>query len=265
MQKTITDNYIDFPLQRALPVTDMATRLFEKIRLQLRAEKYRYKEDRGGIAYIREMVKAGDTVFDIGAHKGGYLYFLLQQAGRTGKIYAFEPQSVLNRYLCRLKHLFNQENLVVENLAVSGSSGTAMLCIPYNDGKKSSPCATIIESHTSFAFRAVEEVNTVSLDEYCSRYCLRPDFLKVDVEGNELAVFKGAEKILTTCKPKILFECEARFVGEQKMLETFNFLQSLDYKGHFIMDDTIKPIEEFVLSIHQNISDYPYCNNFIFD
>jgi hypothetical protein len=85
------------------------------------------------------------------------------------------------------------------------------------------------------------------------------------VEGNELAVFKGAKEILSTCKPRILFECEARFVGEARLAETFAFLQSLGYKGHFIMDDQIKPIEEFLLHTHQNIANHPYCNNFIFE
>ena len=45
----------------------------ERIKLQLRANKYRYKDDIGGVDFILQTIKEGQTVLDIGAHKGGYL------------------------------------------------------------------------------------------------------------------------------------------------------------------------------------------------
>jgi hypothetical protein len=85
------------------------------------------------------------------------------------------------------------------------------------------------------------------------------------VEGNELSVFMGAKEILTQYKPKILFECEARFIGEQKVFETFVFLEDLGYTGYFIKDTIRKPISEFSLLHHQHIRSGAYCNNFIFE
>lgn len=241
------------------------SRRFEKIKWQHRAEKYRYKEDKGGIGYIRKNVKPGNTVFDIGAHKAGYLYYFLEQLKGSGKIYAFEPQSLLASYLLRMKHLLGWENVTVEPIAVSSCEGKAILCIPYNHGKNSSPCATIIETQAQFIYQRRQEVQTISLDEYCRHLRIIPDFIKVDVEGNELAVFRGAEKILRASKPKVLFECEARFVGEQRMKETFSYLTALGYTGYFIMDDTLHPIEDFEPSKHQRERSTPYCNNFIFE
>jgi hypothetical protein len=116
-----------------------------------------------------------------------------------------------------------------------------------------------------FTIRKKEEVDTITLDDYCRKHRIHPDFLKVDVEGNELSVFMGAKEILTQYKPRILFECEARFVGEQKVLETFLFLQSFGYKGYFIEDSICKPISEFCLREHQHTSSGTYCNNFIFE
>ncbi len=265
MQKQTKDILIDDIFPPALPVADMIARPFEKIKLQHRAEKYQYKEDRGGIAYIRRTVGRGDIVFDIGAHKAGYLYFFLEQLGQTGKVIAFEPQSILYKYLSRLKKILGWENVVIEAAAVSAESGTATLCVPYNSGRPSSPCATIIESHMPFRFQAKEEVKTVSIDDYCRRYAISPDFLKIDVEGNELSVLKGAQQILRTAKPKILFECEARFVGEERVLETFQFLQQAGYQGYFIMGEDIHPIEAFDIHYHQDLSTGMYCNNFIFE
>lgn len=237
----------------------------EQLRLYLRARKYERKEDIGGVAYIREQVKPGNIVFDIGAHKGGYLSIFLQQLKGKGCVYAFEPQSVLYRYLALISHLFDWRSLVLEPYAVSAETGKAVLSIPYNGGHPSSPCATIIESNMNFRISAREEVNTVSLDAYCSRQGIVPDFLKVDVEGNELSVFRGAENILRTCKPKILFECEARFVGEAKVYETFSFLQSLGYEGYFIRGAELLPIKSFSVATHQTSTKGCYCNNFIFE
>lgn len=237
----------------------------EQIRLYLRARKYEQKEDVGGVAYIRRQVKPGNIVFDIGAHKGGYLSIFLQQLKGRGCVYAFEPQSVLYHYLESVSHLLHWRSLVLEPYAVSAETGKAVLSIPYNSGHPSSPCATIIESHMNFRISAREEVSTVSLDTYCSRQGIVPDFLKVDVEGNELSVFQGAEKILRSCKPKILFECEARFVGEAKVYETFSFLQSLGYEGYFIQGAEMLPIKNFSVTKHQASTKGCYCNNFIFE
>jgi FkbM family methyltransferase len=265
MEKRSANIFTGYIPAEPLPVSDIITRPFEKIKLQHRAEKYLYKEDRGGIAYLRRTVQKGDIVFDIGAHKAGYLYFFLEQLGETGKIFAFEPQSILYRYLLKLKKIFNWDNVVVESSAVSDQSGQAVLCIPYNSGRLSSPCATIIESHTHFDFRLKEEVETVSIDEYCRRYSIFPDFLKIDVEGNELSVLKGAKQILKIAKPKILFECEARFVGAEKVRETFGFLEQAGYRGYFIMGGEMLPIESFDLLQHQDTDTGIYCNNFIFE
>ena len=77
-------------------------KLIQFIKLFHRAYKYQ-KSDTGEIAYIKTAIKKGETVFDIGAHKAGYLYFIKKQVGPTGKVYAFEPQSNLFNYIKKLK------------------------------------------------------------------------------------------------------------------------------------------------------------------
>jgi FkbM family methyltransferase len=250
---------------RAVPMQDRILKKIEQIKLQHRAEKYRDKEDQGGIAYIRETVKKSDIVFDIGAHKAGYLYFFLAQLGVTGSVFAFEPQPLLHKYLLKLQQLFCWQNVKIESFAVSNQEGKALLYIPYNNGRPSSPCATIMKSPLPFKYQSAEEVNTISIDTYCRKHMIIPDFLKVDVEGNELKVFTGAKEILQNHKPRILFECEKRFVGEETLFKTFQFLQEMGYKGYFIMGYNKFPISEFNILHHQEITGDTYCNNFIFE
>lgn len=240
-------------------------KIFHSQKLRLRANKYRFKEDKGGIKYILENVKYGDTVFDIGAHKGGYLYFLKRAVGEKGTVHAFEPQSILFKYLQKLNTLFHWNNVSIHPMAVSENSGHAVLSIPFNKGKRSSPCATILEYETSFPINYRENVVTITLDEYCLQRGLKPDLLKVDVEGNELSVFKGSEYILSNYHPKIVFESESRFVGEARVKETFQFLLNLGYTGFFIQDNNKLPIEKFHFGLQKNNSGGVYCNNFIFE
>lgn len=71
----------------------------ENIKLLYRAYRYKNKLDRGGIEYILNHIREGDVVMDIGAHKAGYLYFIVKAVGKKGEVYAFEPQSGLYNYL----------------------------------------------------------------------------------------------------------------------------------------------------------------------
>lgn len=242
-------------------------KLFEIIKLRHRANKYKNKSDKGGIAYINSAIREGQTALDIGAHKAGYLYFMLKQVGNNGKIFAFEPQSNLYQYIKKTKTLFNWHNVTLEHLALSDSAGTVTLYIPTSEANKiTSPGATILEHKNSSDFRATETVNTETLDSYCNRHNIKPDFLKIDVEGNELKIFKGGLEILKKYKPKIIVEIEARHVGQEKVLETFKFMKDLGYEGRFLHDLNRIALSEFSFEKYQNLDDMKnYCNNFTFE
>jgi FkbM family methyltransferase len=240
-------------------------RLLEEVKLSYRANKYKNRHDRGGIRYILKAIESGDTVFDIGAHKGGYLYFILQKTGDKGKVFAFEPQSLLYNYLVKLKNVLNWTNVTIEHKALSDKVAKTTLYIPENRNEPSSPGATIVEPQVRMGNEKTEEVSTDTLDGYCARLGIHPDFLKIDVEGNELPIFKGGIETLQRDKPKIFVECEARHVGKERVMETFIFLQNLGYTGYFIKDLDFIPLKEFNIELHQDMSLKPYCNNFIFE
>ncbi len=87
------------------------------------------------------------------------------------------------------------------------------------------------------------------------------------MEGNELRVLRGGIETLKKHKQKVFVEIEARHVGEEIVLETFEFMESLGYKGQFIHPTAhYLPLSSFSFEKHQNISDKDnYCNNFIFE
>jgi FkbM family methyltransferase len=242
-------------------------KIIESIKLRHRANKYKNKDDQGGIAYVISSIKKGQTVLDIGAHKAGYLYFMISQVGEKGKVFAFEPQSNLYQYITKMKKLLSWDNVTVEHLALSDAAGSVTLYIPNNKvSAGSSPGATIVEHKDLTAYGVTEVVDTETLDAYCKRKDIKPDFLKIDVEGNELRVLQGGAVTLKNHKPKIIVEIEARHVGEEKALETFAYIKSLGYKGQFIHGVNHKPLSAFHFNEYQNLNDMAnYCNNFIFE
>lgn len=239
----------------------------EKIKLRKRAARYRNKLDKGEIEYLMSAIGKGQTAMDIGAHKAGYTYWMVKMAGSSGSVYAFEPQKRLYEYIKHIKAVFKWDNVYVENLALSDNTSSATLYIPVNKiNSGSSPGATIVGEKGSRFDGLTEVVETETLDSYCARMGLKPDFIKIDVEGSELKVFKGGINILKSCKPKILVEIESRHVGENQVVETFDFMRSLGYTGHFIHHTSQVPISSFDFKKHQNQGDMNnYCNNFTFE
>ena len=229
------------------------------------SNKYKTKNDKGGISYILNNITNGDVVFDIGCHKAGYLYFMLIKTKDSGQIHAFEPQINLFNDLISLKKSLNWKNVFISNLALSEVKEKVILHIPIVKSKLDSPGASILNVFTEDQSIIQQEIETDTLDNYCLTNNLNPSLLKIDVEGNELEVLKGGFNVLKKYKPKILIESEQRHVGQDKVREVFSYLESLGYNGRFIKDDEYLPLNEFCFDKHQNFDQKPYCNNFIFE
>ena len=89
------------------------------LRYILRARKFRSKWDPAEINWIMANVPAGANVFDVGCHKGGWTYWLHKAVGKSGHIYAFEPQPTLNAYLTKLFTPTTWDNVTLESIALS--------------------------------------------------------------------------------------------------------------------------------------------------
>jgi FkbM family methyltransferase len=187
-----------------------------------------------------------------------------KSVGKTGKCYGFEPQISLFDYLQHLKKSLKWENVHFENIALSDKESVMDFFIPQHRKDATSPGATLV-AHADKKDWLQVEVQTNTLDQYCSTHEIRPDFLKIDVEGNEWEVLKGGEKILKQYKPKILVEIEARHIGKEKAVLTFEYLLELGYKGYFINDSEKLPLTQWDFERYQTPGREPYCNNFIFE
>jgi hypothetical protein len=109
----------------------------------------------------------------------------------------------------------------------------------------------------------------VALDDYFSESD-KVTLLKIDVEGAEFAVLKGAERILRQHAPLLVFECENRHLAPGNVQDVFSYLGGFGYEGSFVWCNRVLPISRFDAAVHQRQDgewfwkSKDYCNNFIF-
>ncbi len=243
--------------------------MYQQIKMLIRASHYKNRENPNEINFIRKNLKSGHIAIDIGANKGGFLYWMIKSVGSKGKVVAFEPQEYLYQFLKSFYSAKKFSQVTIESFALSDKSDSVTMIIPEN-GKKSSPGASIHFTLNENPTARTEKVFTVSLDDYCEQNALKPSLIKIDVEGHELKVIKGGINTFAKYKPKIILECESGQVGKQAAMETFTHLLEIGYKGFFYYKKTFVDFRDFDFSIHQPDSftgkkGEVYVSNFFFE
>lgn len=228
-------------------------------RMVCRAWKHRLRKDPSQVAIVRSMVRPGQSCLDIGSHKCAYTYWMHRGAGPGGRVICFEPQPT---YARRAQRLWSStKSVTVENIALSDHSGEQSLYVP---AWGPSPAASLEQTSVGAAASTVQ-VRVATLDQYIDANSVGPiHFIKCDVEGHELSVFRGALQTLGRDRPVILFECEARFGGQARVEQVFALLGSLGYQGYCIRPTGPAPLRGFSFDRDQVVGADGYVNDFFF-
>jgi FkbM family methyltransferase len=136
-------------------------------------------------------IAAGDTVLDVGANLGAYAVLFGQWVGPAGRVFAFEPAPEARRGLERHVALNGlDDRIVVRPEAMSEREGTVRFRAsgPHGDNR-------IMKIDPDDAPDRID-VATTSIDTFCRERNLQPRFIKVDVEGAELDVLRGARETI---------------------------------------------------------------------
>jgi FkbM family methyltransferase len=137
---------------------------------------------------FRAAAGPGAVALDVGANVGAYALLMGQWVGPGGRVFAFEPAPDAYDGLRRHVELNRLGEIVAPvRAAVAAASGRAALLA---DG-----IAGTNRLSTS-ADPSAATVETVSLDEFCARERIAPSLIKIDVEGAELEVLRGARETL---------------------------------------------------------------------
>lgn len=233
----------------------------EAARFLVRVLRSRWRDHRLELAALRRHVRRGAVVCDVGANKGSFLFWLAQWSA-PGRVIAFEPQPDLAAMLARLCDRFALANVTIERAAVCAQSGTSAFFVP--DGH--APCASLLPPAGPATPLSVA---TVTLDDYLGD-AADVAAIKIDVEGAELDVLRGARDTLRRCHPLVIVECDRHTTTPDNIHATFALLSDLGYRGAFVSPHGLQPLARFDLDTHQRAEgDWfwkkkGYCNNFVF-
>lgn len=210
------------------------------------------KYDRLTLQIMKQVIKKDSNCIDVGAHKGEILSQIIRLAPE-GTHFAFEPIPALFE---NLKNNFPQVTLYP--YALCNSKGES-----YFQWVKNAPAYSGLKKRT-YAVQMPEidqiRVETERLDQVIPENT-RIDFIKIDVEGAEFEVLKGAERILRDNSPIIIFECG---LGASEFYmtdpnEVFTFFQNLNL-NIYTLEGFIKkqlPLsKELFLNMYQQNSEY---------
>jgi FkbM family methyltransferase len=188
------------------------------------------------------IVREGDVMIEFGAHHGYKTTYLAKLIGDSGKIVAVEASP------------FNAE-VIKKNLKLNNITNTKVLAKAggEKDGQKvrfsHSSNASIQEGAKAGTF----EMEVVSIDSFAD---LKPTLLKIDVEGYEIEVLKGAQKVLKT-RPKIMLEIHTRQLNDRgfSVQDVFDLLDLTDYDVTIMEEPDVRPLPK-VADITTNVQMY---------
>jgi len=182
--------------------------------------------DRKVSATIERIVRRGDHVLDIGANLGVVSLRLSQLVGDTGIVHAFEPNPHISDLLSQSLDRNRFKNVRIHKCALGPEDGQLNLMVPsYNSGM-----ATLSAAHT-FGARDAIPVQVKTLSGLAGEIDLsNVRLVKIDVEGFELEMLRGARQWLATQPPEaLLFESNEICTGD-KPDGVVSFLAELGYE-----------------------------------
>jgi FkbM family methyltransferase len=172
------------------------------------------------------------VVFDVGARIGEWSRALVEasrERERELSLHVFEPVPDSRSQLQEaLRTQIESGSALVNDCAVSDQSTVLPLYVPHFTGGTST-----LHADSTVAYEQVIEVQTTTLDEYCRRHAIdQIDLVKVDTEGNDLRVIRGAADLLAYGRIGVIqFEYNYRWIHSRTYLkDVFDLVRNLPYR-----------------------------------
>ena len=206
--------------------------------------------------FVNKIINKKDIVIDVGSNLGSYSLIAASKMS-SGKVYAFEPSKIAYKRLLENIKLNNFENKIIPlDLAVSDKKGR----ISFSETDRSEV------SHVSYLqFKQGLKVRSITLDNFVKRQKIKKiRLLKIDVEGYEYKVLKGASEILE----KGIVDYLLVEINRDSLLysiepsKTINLLKQYRYNIYFFPNSSqLTPISKYggtkktinMIGIHKDI------------
>ncbi len=182
---------------------------------------------------MAEAVRSGSTVVDAGANFGWHAIHLAKRVGDSGKVLAFEPIPATYAELGENVAINACNNLKLFGFALGNETSTISMYLPSTD-LGAGAASQFLDTGDRV------EVSMFRLDDVLEREGVEHvDFIKADIEGGELNLLRGAEKLLSRCHPVIFIEIVdihcSRFGHTPQ--DVIQLLTGHGYRGNYIDED----------------------------
>jgi FkbM family methyltransferase len=148
------------------------------------------------------------VVFDIGANIGYYTLMISRLIAPDGMVHSFEAATSTYNRLKEHIHINNFNNILFHHSAVSDNNGQSVIYC----ADESNTGESRLESFKGF--KKKESVNCITLDTYIEKEAVeKVDFIKIDVEGAEMLVIKGALSLLNNYRPVVMLEINPLYLS----------------------------------------------------
>jgi FkbM family methyltransferase len=218
------------------------------------AWQYRFFEPE--LARLAEFVPADRGAVDAGVWWGPWSWWLARRAVRVD---SFEPNADL---VSRIRPVMPR-NVTIHQVALSDQAGEADLWVPAG-GMGTEGRASLEISGRPSSNRLRQSVATKRLDDFD---LVDVGFVKIDVEGHELAVLKGAVTLLQEQRPNVLIEIEHHADRIGPLDTIIEFFDDLSYSGEFLHKGQWRPISELdresVRQMANQVARHGYGTNFV--
>lgn len=164
----------------------------------LKLSLYPYVEEQTN--FFKKNIKDGDVVLDLGANNGYFTCLFAQLVGKSGKVFAFEPEPNNFKLIKKNVEINGYQNVIVEQKAVSNIKGFIKMYL-----SNSPKDHRIYDTHEN---RKSIEIECITLDEYFKDFNQKIDFVKSNIQGADYAAFQGMESIFEKSKSGIVMAIE---------------------------------------------------------
>jgi FkbM family methyltransferase len=218
---------------------------------KIRDIKYHLADEKEMI-FLKEFIKPGDTVFDLGCNFAYYTERMSRIVGETGKVYAFEPIPFTYEVFVMLIKKLKLKNVTFYKKGVSNKNGVVQFRVPkMNTGTFNTGMAHISDRNNNidtfkneydYADEEIFNCEVVSLDDFFNSNMPGLSFIKIDIEGAELFALKGAKNLLAKYKPTILIEINPVFLEGFRLTQqdVISFLNDNGYKIFYLENNSSK-------------------------
>lgn len=187
------------------------------------------------VELYRKILQPGDIVIEVGANIGVHTLPLARLVGDCGHVYAFEPQRLVFQTLCANMAINSVSNVTCYPCGLGAEQKIVEVVeyeseAPRNFGGVSIDEVVLAEGgHTQEVDRKVSKLQVDLLDNLLADVAVK--LLKIDVEGMEQEVLKGAKKIITKHKPVVYIENDR----QEKSKDLIELLWSMGYKLYWFL------------------------------